>query len=151
VLLKDAITRAPCLRLPSAMRAAAVKRWVESPDNYLKVEVSLFGSWQHALMHYNLLCGHLTYRDKAILPPCLLPSPHYHPLPFRILTPINSQLVCLSPSLSHIYTTTTPSFLTLTLTSHPPLSPVVGSIQLHHKLRPSQQCRRHYRRQERVP
>ena len=40
MLLKDAITRAPCLRLPSAMRAAAVKRWVESPDNYLKVEVS---------------------------------------------------------------------------------------------------------------
>ena len=39
VLLKDAITRAPCLRLPSAMRAAAVKRWVETPENYALVEV----------------------------------------------------------------------------------------------------------------
>ena len=38
VLLKDAITRAPCLRLPSAMRAAAVKRWVQVPDNYKRVE-----------------------------------------------------------------------------------------------------------------
>lgn len=38
VLLKDAITRAPCLRLPSAMRAAAVKRWVETPENYNIVE-----------------------------------------------------------------------------------------------------------------
>lgn len=38
ILLKDAITRAPCLRLPSAMRAAAVKRWVQVPDNYKKIE-----------------------------------------------------------------------------------------------------------------
>jgi len=38
ILLKDAITRAPCLRLPSAMRAAAVKRWVETPENYAIVE-----------------------------------------------------------------------------------------------------------------
>ena len=38
VLLKDAITRAPCLRLPSAMRAAAVKRWAAVPDNYLRLE-----------------------------------------------------------------------------------------------------------------
>ena len=38
ILLKDAITRAPCLRLPSAMRAAAVKRWVQVPDNYKRIE-----------------------------------------------------------------------------------------------------------------
>mmetsp|Transcript_18250 Transcript_18250/g.17583 ORF Transcript_18250/g.17583 Transcript_18250/m.17583 type:complete len:584 (-) Transcript_18250:683-2434(-) len=38
ILLKDAITRAPCLRLPSAMRAAAVKRWVELPENYATIE-----------------------------------------------------------------------------------------------------------------
>lgn len=38
VVLKDAITRAPCIRLPSAMRAAAVKRWVSLPDNYRLLE-----------------------------------------------------------------------------------------------------------------
>jgi hydroxymethylglutaryl-CoA reductase (NADPH) len=38
VLLKDAITRAPCLKLPSAMRAATVKRWIETPENYARVE-----------------------------------------------------------------------------------------------------------------
>lgn len=38
ILLKDAITRAPCLRFPSAMRAAALKRWVAVPENYKKVE-----------------------------------------------------------------------------------------------------------------
>ena len=38
ILLKDAITRAPCLRFPSAMRAAALKRWVAVPENYKQVE-----------------------------------------------------------------------------------------------------------------
>lgn len=38
VLLKDGITRAPCLRLPSALRAAAVKAWLLNPDNYARVE-----------------------------------------------------------------------------------------------------------------
>ena len=38
VLLKDGITRAPCLRMPSAMRAAAVKAWLSFPDNYIKIE-----------------------------------------------------------------------------------------------------------------
>lgn len=38
VLLKDGITRAPCLRLPSALRAAAVKAWLNNPDNYARVE-----------------------------------------------------------------------------------------------------------------
>jgi hydroxymethylglutaryl-CoA reductase (NADPH) len=38
VVLKDAITRAPCVRMPSAMRAAAVKRWVSLPDNYRQLE-----------------------------------------------------------------------------------------------------------------
>lgn len=38
VLLKDAITRAPCVRLPSAMRAAAVKRWCDNAENYSLLE-----------------------------------------------------------------------------------------------------------------
>lgn len=38
VVLKDAITRAPCVRMPSAMRAAAVKRWLGIPENYKQVE-----------------------------------------------------------------------------------------------------------------
>lgn len=38
VVMKDAITRAPCLRMPSAMRAAAVKRWVGIPENYILLE-----------------------------------------------------------------------------------------------------------------
>lgn len=38
ILLKDAITRAPCLRFPSAMRAAALKRWVAAPENYKLIE-----------------------------------------------------------------------------------------------------------------
>ena len=38
VLLKDAITRAPCVRLPSAMRAAAVKRWCDNAQNYALLE-----------------------------------------------------------------------------------------------------------------
>lgn len=40
VVLRDAITRAPCLKMPSAMRAAAVKRWVEEPHNYALVEAA---------------------------------------------------------------------------------------------------------------
>jgi hydroxymethylglutaryl-CoA reductase (NADPH) len=38
VVLKDAITRAPCVRMPSAMRAAAVKRWVSISENYQRIE-----------------------------------------------------------------------------------------------------------------
>jgi hydroxymethylglutaryl-CoA reductase (NADPH) len=34
ILLKDGITRAPCIRMPSAVRAAAVKHWVANKDNY---------------------------------------------------------------------------------------------------------------------
>jgi hydroxymethylglutaryl-CoA reductase (NADPH) len=40
VVLKDAITRAPCVRMPSAMRAAAIKRWVGIPENYLLLEAA---------------------------------------------------------------------------------------------------------------
>lgn len=40
VLLKDAITRAPCLRFPSAMRAAALKKWCSTEENYLKLEAA---------------------------------------------------------------------------------------------------------------
>lgn len=38
VVMKDAITRAPCLRMPSAMRAAALKRWTALPENYQLLE-----------------------------------------------------------------------------------------------------------------
>lgn len=38
VVMKDAITRAPCVRMPSAMRAAAVKRWVGVQENYVQLE-----------------------------------------------------------------------------------------------------------------
>jgi hydroxymethylglutaryl-CoA reductase (NADPH) len=36
-LLKDAITRAPCVRFPTAMRAAELKIWIEDPDNYIRI------------------------------------------------------------------------------------------------------------------
>ena len=39
-ILKDAITRAPCVKLPSAMRAAALKRWIEIPENYTLIETA---------------------------------------------------------------------------------------------------------------
>ncbi len=40
VLLKDAITRAPCVRLPSAARAALMKKWCESPEGYQLIETA---------------------------------------------------------------------------------------------------------------
>lgn len=40
VVLRDAITRAPCVRLPSSMRAAALKRWISQPENYEVVEAA---------------------------------------------------------------------------------------------------------------
>jgi hydroxymethylglutaryl-CoA reductase (NADPH) len=40
VLLKDAITRAPCVRLPSAARAALIKKWCESPEGYQLIEIA---------------------------------------------------------------------------------------------------------------
>jgi hypothetical protein len=39
-VLKDGITRAPCVRLPNAMRAAAVKKWCEIPENYMMLEAA---------------------------------------------------------------------------------------------------------------
>ncbi len=44
ILLKDAITRAPCLRFPSALRAAALKKWVSADENYLKLEAAFNGT-----------------------------------------------------------------------------------------------------------
>lgn len=38
VVLKDAITRAPCVRMPSAVRAAALKKWVSVAENYAVLE-----------------------------------------------------------------------------------------------------------------
>ena len=40
ILLKDAITRAPCLRFPTALRAAELKRWIELPENYKLIETA---------------------------------------------------------------------------------------------------------------
>lgn len=44
ILLKDAITRAPCLRFPTAARAAALKHWVEVPANYRLIEEAFNGT-----------------------------------------------------------------------------------------------------------
>jgi hydroxymethylglutaryl-CoA reductase (NADPH) len=38
LVLKDAITRAPCLRFPSAMQAGAMKKWMEVPEHYRLIE-----------------------------------------------------------------------------------------------------------------
>ena len=38
ILVKDAITRAPCIKMPSAVRAAEMKRWIETKENYQKLE-----------------------------------------------------------------------------------------------------------------
>lgn len=40
ILLKDAITRAPCLRFPTALRAAELKQWIEIPENYKIIETA---------------------------------------------------------------------------------------------------------------
>jgi len=50
ILLKDAITRAPCLRFPSAMRAAALKRWVEVPANYKRIEEAFNSTTSYGLL-----------------------------------------------------------------------------------------------------
>jgi len=57
VVLKDGITRAPCLRLPSAMRAAALKRWVEEPTNYVRVEAAFNSTTNY---------GHLQSVDATV-------------------------------------------------------------------------------------
>merc|ERR1711871_1672294 len=40
LLLKDAITRAPCIKMPSAVRAAAMKKWIDTPENYKILEAA---------------------------------------------------------------------------------------------------------------
>ena len=44
ILLKDAITRAPCLRFPSALRAAALKKWCAAEENYAQLEAAFNGT-----------------------------------------------------------------------------------------------------------
>ena len=39
-LLKDGITRAPCLRMPDAMAAADLKRWSEMPENFERIKTA---------------------------------------------------------------------------------------------------------------
>lgn len=51
VVLKDAITRAPCIRMPSAMRAAAVKRWVSVPENYAILEEAFNSTTNFGRLH----------------------------------------------------------------------------------------------------
>jgi len=51
VVLKDAITRAPCIRMPSAMRAAAVKRWVSQPENYAVLEAAFNSTTNFGRLH----------------------------------------------------------------------------------------------------
>jgi hydroxymethylglutaryl-CoA reductase (NADPH) len=38
VILKDGITRAPCLLLPSASEAAKMKLWIDEPENFQKLK-----------------------------------------------------------------------------------------------------------------
>jgi len=52
VVLKDAITRAPCVRLPSAMRAAAVKLWIAQPENFQVLEAAF-----NSTTNYGRLAG----------------------------------------------------------------------------------------------
>ena len=51
VLLKDAITRAPCVRLPSAMRAAALKKWCEDPQYYPYIEQAFNSTTNYGRLH----------------------------------------------------------------------------------------------------
>jgi len=37
-ILKDGITRAPCVRLPTAQQAAEVALWINTPENFLKLK-----------------------------------------------------------------------------------------------------------------
>jgi hydroxymethylglutaryl-CoA reductase (NADPH) len=39
-VVRDGITRAPCLRLPSAMRAAALKLWCERPEHFAAMKAA---------------------------------------------------------------------------------------------------------------
>ncbi|CAB1112575.1 unnamed protein product [Ectocarpus sp. CCAP 1310/34] len=39
-LLKDGITRAPCLRMPDAMAAADLKKWSETPENFEAIKAA---------------------------------------------------------------------------------------------------------------
>jgi len=50
LVLKDAITRAPCVRFPSAMRAAALKHWVEVPENYEKLREAFNSTTRYGML-----------------------------------------------------------------------------------------------------
>jgi hydroxymethylglutaryl-CoA reductase (NADPH) len=51
LLLKDAITRAPCIRFGTAARAAALKLWVEKPENYALVEAAFNSTTNFGRLH----------------------------------------------------------------------------------------------------
>ncbi|CAM9335802.1 unnamed protein product, partial [Ectocarpus fasciculatus] len=51
LLLKDAITRAPCLRFPTATRAAALKLWVERDENYKTIEAAFNSTTNYGKLH----------------------------------------------------------------------------------------------------
>lgn len=51
VVLKDAITRAPCVRMPTAMRAAAMKRWISEHENYTLLEAAFNSTTNFGRLH----------------------------------------------------------------------------------------------------
>ena len=44
VILRDGITRAPCLRMGSATEAAALKLWCEVPENFAQLKIAFEGT-----------------------------------------------------------------------------------------------------------
>merc|ERR1719446_1018459 len=39
-VIRDGISRAPCIRMPSARQAAALKRWCEEPENFAELKAA---------------------------------------------------------------------------------------------------------------
>ena len=55
VIVRDGITRAPCVRLPSAQRAAQLKLWIDEPQNFVTLKTAFesttsFGKLQQCLV-----------------------------------------------------------------------------------------------------
>ena len=63
VVLRDAITRAPCLRAPSAARAAAAMAWVQQPAGYARLEAAFNATSRHGHLQsvWPTLAGRLLY------------------------------------------------------------------------------------------
>lgn len=50
-ILKDGITRAPCLRMPDAMSAAELKRWSEAPENFEAIRAAFQSTTKFGKLH----------------------------------------------------------------------------------------------------